>query len=1079
MMKYLPIALCVFLLSAKMIAQKPSRVYLDPDLIQGELVRTTVNLSEFSPSPFDGVIVKTEKLGYHPKSDWILNDSINPMAKPNGPDPVWQKTQGRGMPLKSLNQNYDGMSYTSVNPPDPCLDVSSTHVIQMINGSGGSYFKIWDKSGAVLQNQTYFDSFTGISGAGDPIVLYDQFADRWLMSEFSATGNKLVVAISQTPDPMGSWYVYSYTAPNFPDYPKYAIWSNAIIVTTNETSPSVYALDRGEMLSGNPGVMQRFTVPPYGTISFQALTPVDIDGSALPPAGSPALVMRMADDAWDPTLNQDQLEIFEFDIDFANPGNTSLSLVQTIPTAPFDTHLCGYTAFACIEQQGSSVTLDPLREVLMNRIHYRNFGSYEVMVMCHATDVNANDQAGVRWYELRKTSGSWSIHQQGTYAPDGESRWMASIAINNAGDIALAYNISSSSSYPSLKYTGRRSCDPAGLMTEPEIFLASGNAANGSNRYGDYASMSVDPADDSFWFTGEYNPSSQWSTRISNFDFSSCQPSVSFDLSQQTAQESDATIDNNCLDYQELVVSISLSQAANVDPTVNLVLSGNAEAGTDYEAPQNLSATLTPSSLTADFIFKIYDDAYVETIENLTIDYTLNANGGNAIQGGSNQSHVIEIISNDLDPQNANGQMSVVFTEDFESNSLGNFTTINPSGDTPYQVSTHSNASSSSFNIPAPPSGTYISFVNDDDCDCNQNDVKLMSQIFSLTNTSQAELVFNYYYEDNSYQGDQEEAKVLISTNGGVTFTEIHDLSASSGWDSKSLDLSNYLGMSNLKIAFQYSDGGGWLYGLAVDDVKIESTSSLGIQTAVNSSMAPNNYLGPNSTVHFFDPTSGNIMATITNSSSHDYGCTTLEVDRDGSNDGTIVFNYEDPANYLTSKSFKVTPDNPGSGTYTLDLYFKESEIASWESLSNNVRDDVLIVKVDGDNAVSDVNPSNASNFTINSYSTVFSAFNEGHKITSTIDSGFSGFGLGIPYENSCVIQQNIWQGPASASWFDDAQYWSLGIFPNLCHEVIIPAGNLIQVLNGQQAEAYLIWVYQGSELDVQPGAELFVSSQE
>lgn len=496
--------------------------YTNPDLIRGEFVKVTEELRNFVPPPFDGNIVRTEKIGYHPKDDWILNDSINPNAKPNGPDPVWQKKYAKSKPRKALNLNYEGMGYANLNPPDPCLDVSSNHVIQMINGPGGAYFEIWDRSGSLVQSQMYMDAITGISGLGDPIVLYDQFADRWLLSEFASAGNKLIVMISQTNDPLGAWYVYSYNTPNFPDYPKYSIWSDAYIVTTNESSPAVYALDRTQMLSGNPGTAQRFTVPPYGTLAFQALTPVDVDGSTLPPSGSPALVMRMADDAWDPTLTQDQLDIFEFDIDFNTPSNTTLTLVEELATSPFDTHLCGYTSFACIPQQGSGITLDPLREVLMNKIHYRNFGSYEAMVMCHATDVDATDRAGVRWYELRRTTGDWSIHQEGTYSPDTESRWMASIALNAAGDIGLAFNISSSNSYPSLKYTGRRSCDALGMMTEPEIFLATGGGANSSNRYGDYASMSVDPVDDSFWFTGEYNPTTQWTTWISNFDFAPC-----------------------------------------------------------------------------------------------------------------------------------------------------------------------------------------------------------------------------------------------------------------------------------------------------------------------------------------------------------------------------------------------------------------------------------------------------------------------------------------------------------------------------------------------------------------------------
>ena len=111
------------------------------------------------------------------------------------------------------------------------------------------------------------------------------------MSEFSASGNLLVVAITETSDPLGAWFVYSYQANSFPDYPKYGIWPNMYVVTSNENSPTVYVLDRAQMLAGNPGAAQDFTVPSYGTIGFQALTPVDFDGSTLPPANEPAMVM--------------------------------------------------------------------------------------------------------------------------------------------------------------------------------------------------------------------------------------------------------------------------------------------------------------------------------------------------------------------------------------------------------------------------------------------------------------------------------------------------------------------------------------------------------------------------------------------------------------------------------------------------------------------------------------------------------------------------------------------------------------------------------------------------------------------
>ncbi len=1070
--------------------QKPQKKYLNPDIIQGTHVKRTGPLRDFVAPPFDGVIVKGEKLGYHPKGDWILNDSINPNAKPAGMDPALQLdyVPPRG-PRKALNQEYDGIGYTSVNPPDPDIDVSPTHVIQMINGSGGAYYKIYDRiTGAVVVNQTYFDSFTGIGGLGDPIVLYDQLADRWLMSEFSNGGNLLVVAISVTNDPTGTWDIYSYQAPQFPDYPKYAVWPNAYVVTSNESTPAVYALDRTQMLAGNAGTMQRFTVPPYGTIGFQAMTPADIDGTTLPPSGEPAIVMRMADDAWDPNLNQDQLEIFEFDIDFATPANTSITLTQEIATLPFDTHLCGYTSFSCIDQQGSSTNLDPLRELLMNKIHYRRFSTHEAMVMCHATDVTGNDDAGVRWYELRRTTGNWVIHQQGTYSPDTESRWMASIAINADGSIGLAYSTSSASSFPSIKYTGRMECDPLGTMTEPETVMAQGLGPNGSNRFGDYASMAVDPVDGSFWFTGQYNPNASggnWSTRIGNFDIGNCGPAIptiSFTADQQNVNEADADVVDTCLDYVEVGVTIQLSETATMDPTVTLTLGGDAIQGIDFDAPASLSATLTSSNLMQSFVFKIYDDAIVEANESLIIGYSLNANGGDAVAGATNQTSTAEIISDDAPPSAATVPV-VLLSEDFESNTLGSFTTNNPSGDTAFQTGDEATAESGPFDVPPPLTGTFMAYVNDDDCDCNQDQVDLISPVLDLSNVTAAELVFDYYYEDNTWDGNQEDADILVSTDGGSSYTEILDLSDSgtNTWDTETIDLTPYVGNVNVRILFRYSDGTGWLYGLTIDNVVVNAEVPLGVQVIANSAMPAEEYLGPNSTVHFYDPSSNKIMLTLTNNNSHDFGCTTVEVDRSGDPATALEFSTNVVGEYVASKTFKITPDNPSTtSNYSIDLYYQEQEILGWETTTGASRNDLSIVKVAGSNSISQVTPANASSFNISYHSVSLGSFDSDVIVSATIPNGFSGFGIGVdpgPESNCVSFDTNTWVGPTTGDWHVSVSNWSLNELPTECHNVVIPVGNNITVSGTNEGLGHSLDVISGSTITVDLNALLTITA--
>lgn len=495
---------------------------MNPSVINAELIQTTPPLSEINISPkLDLDTTKVSKPGYHPKKDWPLNSYIDFTALPTKNDLGVQKSYPEFNITRSTQLDFDGIGPTNVDPADPCIAIGPNHVVQMVNASSGSKLKIWHKDGTVALNEIYFDGITSINGAGDPIALYDARADRWLLSEFSISGNKMVVGISTSPDPLGSYHIYSFTAPNFPDYPKYSIWTDAYLITTNEDGVSpAYALDRTKMLAGDPDVTaQRFTIPEFPTINFQAATPVGMVGTNLPPSGSPGLIMRMADDAWSTSIPEDRLEIWEFDIDFENEANTSLTGPIILETEPFDSNLCGYSSYSCIDQPDSPLDLDPLREVLMNKIAYRNFGDYESIVCTHVTDVDGDDRAGVRWYELRNEGNGWEIYQQSTYAPDYDdaSRWMSSACINADGSIGLAYNISSSSIYPGMRYTGRTACDPLNEMTHPETTIKEGTSKNGSNRWGDYSCLDVDPGNGSFWYTAGYTKNDSWDTHIGNF----------------------------------------------------------------------------------------------------------------------------------------------------------------------------------------------------------------------------------------------------------------------------------------------------------------------------------------------------------------------------------------------------------------------------------------------------------------------------------------------------------------------------------------------------------------------------------
>ncbi|QTD52063.1 pre-peptidase C-terminal domain-containing protein [Sulfidibacter corallicola] len=479
---------------------------------------------------------------------WRPGDPIKEIPRRHNTKPLdTSKPQQRRDPLLDLQSaaetdifneafsttqlNFDGQGYSGVNPPDTVGDVGMQYYIQSINSGGGATFVVYDKdTGQQVAGPFNMDSFGSGncgSGLGDPVILYDRLAERWMISEFASGSNVLCVYVSQTSDPVsGGWYAYAFPTPSFPDYPKYSVWPDAYYVGTNESQPTLYALDRQAMLNGQPATSQRFTTSGLSGFGFQMITPADMDGAQAPPSGSPGIFMRHRDDEVHGGGNgsSDSLEIFEFNVDWNTPSNSSLVGPFSLSISEFDSSLCGLTSFSCFPQPGSSTTLDPLREVVMWRLQYRNFGSHETLIGNFVTDVNGNDRGGIRWFELRRQSGGdWSLYQEGTFSPDTDNRWMGGISMDGNGNIALAYNVSSGSTAPSLRYTGRLASDPLGTLPQGEHNIVSGSAANGSNRYGDYSSMNVDPETDcTFWFTGQYNTSSSWSTRIASFGFESC-----------------------------------------------------------------------------------------------------------------------------------------------------------------------------------------------------------------------------------------------------------------------------------------------------------------------------------------------------------------------------------------------------------------------------------------------------------------------------------------------------------------------------------------------------------------------------
>jgi hypothetical protein len=472
--------------------------------------------------------------------------------------------------------NFEGLSNQDnftlyggrVNPPDPVGDVGPGHYVEMVNLA----YAVYDKKGAVqagpvaigdLWNGFAIDDCTDPSG--DPIVLYDQLAGRWILSQFTTRGPKYYdcVAISQTGNPTGAYYRYAFvTQPDpelpggtfFPDYPKYGVWADSYIMTTRDFGDvsgygiSVYALEKSKMIAGIPTAraVQFFLdsneVPIY--LMGDGLLPPDVDGATKPKPGAPAPIVGTMDNDYPPYgAPFDALNIFELAVQWNSKPTASFTLAAQLPVASFDSNFpCGRTR-GCIPQPGIHNTdqfLDVLsyRQRPTYRLAYRNFGTRESMVTNQSVEA-APGLAGVRWYEIRRIAGAYSVYQQGTFSPDdGVHRWMGSAAMDRRGNIALGYSVSNGVDvYPGIRYTGRLAGDPPGQMTlgEGVIVDGSGVQTTTNSRWGDYTSLNVDPVDDcTFWYVNEYyavsgfpvDPkaptSAPWQTRIASFKLPGC-----------------------------------------------------------------------------------------------------------------------------------------------------------------------------------------------------------------------------------------------------------------------------------------------------------------------------------------------------------------------------------------------------------------------------------------------------------------------------------------------------------------------------------------------------------------------------
>ena len=461
-------------------------------------------------------------------------------AQPKGIDPLAERSIGSPNTFADPKASTVGTPVdpsARVAPPDTTGDLGPNHYVQWVNLRYSIYTITRDSNNEITgfslvpgfpkQGNVVWQGFGGrcqSDNDGDPIVQYDQLADRWVLTQFavSATPFTQCVAVSTSPDPTGTYhrYAFSYNR-DFNDYPKMGVWPDAYYITYNMfkngrsfSGNRVCAFERDRMLNG---LSARQLCA--NTNAGHSLEPADLEGSTLPPAGSRNFLLSITSTA---------LQFWRFAVNWS-AGTGSLTGPTNVAGVAAFSRACG--GGTCIPQPGTSQQLDSLADRLMYRLSYRNFGTHESLVINHS--VATGGVSAIRWYELRNASGQTLnsanpvVHQQGTFSPSADHRWMGSAAIDKTGGIAVGYNISSSAIKPSIRFAYRAPTDPLGTMgNETEALAGPGVQTPSLSRWGDYSTISVDPVGGcTMVFTSQFQPANgnfNWSTFIYSFKLTTC-----------------------------------------------------------------------------------------------------------------------------------------------------------------------------------------------------------------------------------------------------------------------------------------------------------------------------------------------------------------------------------------------------------------------------------------------------------------------------------------------------------------------------------------------------------------------------
>lgn len=772
---------------------------------------TTIGTSEYmreipALSSMDNIISAKNHGHVAPPKRRGSNTFVPGKGFPKGDDPFYNVAERRAsrVQMKAPLASFDAHVGTVLN--DATGAIGPNHYVYAFN----SGFGILDRSGNVLLPEASLATIFPGETLGDPVVVYDNFADRFIIMEFSNSPNGFLIAVSQGPDPVNSrWFTYRFNTGSFPDYEKLSIWADGYYITANkdqnapDSNDVVFAVNRDQMLAGEASAqLIGFPLPGAETIGFYSPGGSNATGTTLPPVGTGHSVVYLQDDGWD-GVSTDHLKVWTTDVDWATPSNSSISQPQEIPTASFDS-VFDNGSFNNLDEPGNGPDIDALQGTMMYMTQYRRFGTHNSIVLNFVVDLNGADSlAGIRWYELRQTADGqpWTIFQEGTYSqPDGLSAFCGSIAQDAQGNIGLAYTVVSSSVFTSLRYTGRQANDPLGTMTMTEEVSADGDAQNNRNdgRYGDYGQMTIDPLDDmTFWHIAEYMKGPAPNVRRSHV--------VAFKIEPAIVDE----------EVPSTPANLAASNSTARQTTLNWDASTDNVQVTGYDVYQDgvivttaIGATATITGLTPE----------------TTYDFFVIAKDASGNESVASNTVSITTLASTAGPGCLNG-IAAPYEESFEAG-IGAWTQdsgddldwiVNASG-TPSNNTGPSNSVDGSNYIYVEASGNDTGFPN--------KRAVLTSPCFDLNDVTSPSFSFQYHmFGDDNFGSLDVEA----SNDEGATWTSIWTRSGNQGdsWQTASIDLSTYVD-SGLQLRFNRVTGTTWRADAAIDGVRLTAGGETG-----------------------------------------------------------------------------------------------------------------------------------------------------------------------------------------------------------------------------------------------------------